>query len=83
MKNVTITLEDDVLEWARIEAAKRGLSVSRMVGDMLGDHMRAEDAYAQAMRSACKFKSFGVSSPATSSSQAEGAAAQSTKAGQP
>src|SRR5256885_7219845 len=33
VKNLTITVEDSVLEWARIEAARRGTSVSRMVGD--------------------------------------------------
>ena len=36
MKNVTITVEEPVLEWARIEAAKRNSSVSRMVGEMSG-----------------------------------------------
>lgn len=61
MKNVTITVDDAVLEWARIEAAKRGSSVSRMVGEMLADKMRQEDAYAQAMRSALRFESWGVS----------------------
>jgi hypothetical protein len=45
MKNVTITVEDNVLEWARIEAAKRNTSVSRMVGEMLAEKMRHEDAY--------------------------------------
>ena len=60
MKNVTITVEDSVLEWARVEAAKRGSSVSRMVGEMLAEKMRHEDAYAQAMRSALRFESWGV-----------------------
>jgi hypothetical protein len=49
MKNVTITVEDGALEWARIEAAKRNTSVSRLVGEMLADKMRLEDAYARAM----------------------------------
>lgn len=61
MKNVTITVEDSVLEWARVEAAKRGSSVSRMVGEMLAEKMRQEDAYAQAMRSALRFESWGES----------------------
>jgi hypothetical protein len=43
VKNLTITVEDSVLEWARIEAARRGTSVSRMVGDFM-----AEDAYERA-----------------------------------
>ncbi len=61
MKNVTITVEDSVLEWARVEAAKRGSSVSRMVGELLAEKMRQEDAYAQAMREALRFESWGAS----------------------
>ena len=61
MKNVTITVDDTVLEWARVAAAKRGSSVSRMVGEMLAEKMRQEDAYAQAMRHALRFESWGVS----------------------
>ena len=61
MKKVTITVDESVLEWARIEAAKRGSSVSRMVGELLAEKMRQEDAYAQAMREALRFESWGVS----------------------
>ncbi|HSH88425.1 MAG TPA: CopG family transcriptional regulator, partial [Ramlibacter sp.] len=61
MKNVTITVEDSVLEWARIEAAKRNSSVSRLLGELLADKMRQEDAYEQAMREALKFESWGTS----------------------
>lgn len=50
MKNVTITVEDAVLEWVRIEAAKRGSSVSRLVGEMLAEKMQHDDAYARAQR---------------------------------
>jgi hypothetical protein len=48
MKNVTITVEDGVLEWVRIEAAKRNTSVSRLVGEMLAEKMRHDDAYQRA-----------------------------------
>ena len=48
MKNLTITVEDSVLEWARIEAARRGTSVSRMVGDFMAEMMQREDAYERA-----------------------------------
>ncbi len=61
MKNVTITVEESALEWARIEAAKRNSSVSRLVGEILAEKMRQEDAYAQAMRKATKFESWGKS----------------------
>lgn len=49
MKNVTITVDEDVARWARIEAAKRETSVSRMVGEMLAENMKAETAYEVAM----------------------------------
>ena len=48
MKNLTITVDDGVLEWARIEAARRGTSVSRMVGDFMAEMQRREDAYERA-----------------------------------
>ena len=48
MKNLTITVDDSVLEWARIEAARRGASVSRMVGDFMAEMQCREDAYERA-----------------------------------
>ena len=49
MKNVTITMEDAVADWVRIEAAKRNSSVSRMLGEMVSEKMRHNDAYERAM----------------------------------
>ena len=49
-RNVTVTLEEDVARWARIEAAKRDTSVSQLLGDVLKEKMKAEDAYEAAMR---------------------------------
>ena len=40
MKNVTITLEERVAAWIRVEAAKAGKSVSRYIGDRLAEDMR-------------------------------------------
>ena len=37
MKNVTVTMEDSVADWARMEAARRNTSVSRLVGEMLAE----------------------------------------------
>jgi plasmid stability protein len=37
MKNVTITLPDDVAAWARVEAAKQGRSLSRYVAELLAE----------------------------------------------
>ena len=61
MKNVTVTMEDTVADWARMEAARRNTSVSRMIGEMLADKMRHDDAYERAMREELEFKSMGAS----------------------
>ncbi len=45
MKNVTITLEEEVARWARVRAAETETSVSRMVGEMLRDTMKREEGY--------------------------------------
>ena len=37
MKNFTITLDEDLAAWVRVEAAKVGKSVSRYVGDGLAE----------------------------------------------
>ncbi|MGH8264597.1 MAG: hypothetical protein ACRET4_14045 [Steroidobacteraceae bacterium] len=37
MKNITITLEEQVASWARIEAAREGKSLSRFVSEMLSE----------------------------------------------
>ena len=61
MKNVTVTMEDSVADWARMEAARRNTSVSRLVGEMLAEKMRRTDSYERAMHEALKFRSFGQS----------------------
>jgi hypothetical protein len=50
MKNLTITLDDATLQWARVHAAERGISISRMVGEMLRAKMRKNGEYERAMR---------------------------------
>lgn len=50
MKNMTITVDEEVARWARIEAARNDTSVSRLVGEMLRERMEHEDAYDIAMR---------------------------------
>ena len=49
MRNVTVTMEESVAEWARLEAARRNTSVSKLIGEMLGEKMRHDDAYERAM----------------------------------
>ena len=48
MKNVTITMDEETLQWVRIEAARRGTSVSRLVGEMLAAHRNKNSAYERA-----------------------------------
>ena len=43
-------MDDAVLEWVRVEAARRNSSVSRLVGEMLDEKMQLTDAYERAMR---------------------------------
>jgi len=50
MRKVIITLEEEVSLWIRIEAAKQETSVSRLVGEMLREHMQAGAAYKEARR---------------------------------
>ncbi len=49
MRNVTITLDEEVARWARILAAERDTSVSKLVGEMLRDTMHMERARRAAM----------------------------------
>jgi predicted transcriptional regulator len=49
MKNVTITLDDQVARWVRVLAARQETSVSRFVGELLREHMSRDEAYEAAM----------------------------------
>jgi hypothetical protein len=50
MKNVTITLDEEVAHWARIRAAELNTSVSRLLGNMLHELMDREQVYRSAMQ---------------------------------
>lgn len=50
MKNVTITLDEEVAGWARVWAARRNMSVSRVVGDLLKRLMLEEEGYEAAQK---------------------------------
>lgn len=50
MKNVTVTLDDDTVRWARLEAARREMSVSRLIRNLLRENMRQGQAYELAAR---------------------------------
>lgn len=61
LRNVTITLEEEVARWARIEAAREDTSVSRLLGRILKARMSEKDSYERAMRRALPRKPFGRS----------------------
>jgi hypothetical protein len=50
MKNITITLDERTAAWARIYAAQRGKSISRLLGEILQERMREVRDYNEAMR---------------------------------
>jgi len=49
MRNVTISMDEEVARWARIAAAEREMSLSRFVGDLVRQRMRRERDYEHAM----------------------------------
>ena len=50
MKNVTVTLEEDVARWARVWAAENNTSVSRFLGSILKERMLKDRGYESAMK---------------------------------
>lgn len=50
MKNVTITLDEETAAWVRVYAARLGVSVSRVVGEMLHERMVERRDYETAMQ---------------------------------
>ena len=50
MKNLTITVDADTAAWARKQAAEKGMSVSRFVGEMLNERMEHRIEYDRAMQ---------------------------------
>ena len=50
MKNVTVTLDAETAAWARKQAADKGMSLSRLIGEMLQEKMEHRREYERAMR---------------------------------
>jgi hypothetical protein len=50
MKNITITVDEEVARWAKVWAAERNTSLSRLLGELLRQRMMEEKGYEQAMR---------------------------------
>ena len=45
MKNVTVTLEEEVARWARVWAAEHDTSVSQFLGRLLKERMLEDQSY--------------------------------------
>lgn len=50
MQKLTITLDESTAAWARAYAVSRGISVSRLVREILQPQMHSRTAYDAAMR---------------------------------
>ncbi len=50
MKNITVTLDKPMADWLRLNAAKKGISVSRFLGDLVHERMHEAREYNEAMR---------------------------------
>lgn len=50
-KNVTVTLDEDTARWIRVEAAKREMSVSRFLGEVLAERRQRVEGYEAARAS--------------------------------
>jgi hypothetical protein len=50
MKNITVTLDEKTAAWARVYAAKRNMSLSRFLGQLLHEKMHESREYENAMR---------------------------------
>lgn len=50
MKNITVTLDEKTAAWARVYAARRNLSLSRFLGQLLDEKMRESREYERAMQ---------------------------------
>lgn len=53
-RNITLSLDDDTLNLARIAAAKRGQSVSALLREQIRRIAQDSEAYALARETACK-----------------------------
>jgi len=63
MRNITVTMEKCVADWARMEDARRNTSVFRLVDELLAEKMQRADRYQRAMREALKFQPVQFTGP--------------------
>ena len=48
-RNLTVALDEETARWARVEAARRDMSVSSLLAELLRERMRADEGYEAAM----------------------------------
>ncbi|MFO1467862.1 MAG: hypothetical protein U1F35_15715 [Steroidobacteraceae bacterium] len=65
MKNITVTLDEKTAAWARVYAARRNMSLSRFLGELLHNRMRESREYERAMRRYLGRKPAHLSNPDT------------------
>jgi hypothetical protein len=58
LQNITLTLDQPTAAWLRLQAAKLGVSVSRLMGDFIHERMGETQAYGEAMRQFLSVKPF-------------------------
>ena len=63
MKNITLTLDEQVAAWARVQAAEQNMSLSRYLGEVLHEKMRHSREYEKAMREALAEKPLDLKGP--------------------
>jgi hypothetical protein len=63
VKNITVTLDEKTAAWARIHAARRNMSLSRFIGELLHARMRESREYERAMRLYLARKPTALSQP--------------------
>lgn len=50
MRNVTVSLDDEVAQWVRVWAAKQNTSISQLLSSLLRTRMQEENGYQAAMQ---------------------------------
>ena len=63
MRNLTIKVEEDVARWAKIYAAEKNTSVSRMLGEFLAEMKEQREGYQAAMKRFLAQEPFLMSKP--------------------
>lgn len=58
LRNITVTLEPELAQWARIEAARQEVSMSRFLAQLVKKEREEKDQYAAALKRALGRKAF-------------------------